>query len=163
MASTRATGVTRNDMICIPPSCRGLFRLVPPWLREPHLNIRPFLQMNAFNESHFAGLQSKDDRRSARAFAEEPYALKQRAIRHAGGGEDELLAGSEVFCFVNSVLIFDAHAGEALFLLRLYHQAAEHVAVEAADGGGGNHAFRRAARAHDGVDAGADYGSRNAG
>src|ERR1700677_663229 len=90
-------------------------------------------------------------------------AFEQGAIGDASGGEDELLAGSEIFSLVDSVLIFHPHAGETLFLVGLHHQAPEHVAVEAADGGGSYHAFRSSAGTHDGMYAGADDGSGDAG
>jgi len=44
-------------------------------------------------------------------------------------GEDQLFAGGKIFGFVDAVLVFDAHAGEAFVLVRLYDQAAEHVSV----------------------------------
>src|ERR1700733_11867126 len=87
-------------------------------LREPHLHIRAFLQVNAVDEAHFASAVSQDDRRSSRALTKESYAFEQCAFGYAGGGEDQLLAGREIFGFVNSVFIFDSHAGNTLFQFR---------------------------------------------
>src|ERR1700722_1962845 len=114
-------------------------------LREPDFNIRTFFQVDALDESHFAGLQGQDYGGSARTFAEEADTFHQRPVGNSGGSEDELFAGSEVFGFVDSFLVFDAHASEALFLIGFHYQAAEHVAVEAADGGGSDHALRGSA------------------
>ena len=40
--------------------------------------------------------------------------------------EDQLLAGSKVFGFVNSILILDSHPREAFFLIRFHYQPAQH-------------------------------------
>ena len=60
--------------------------------------------------------------------------------------------------------IGDAHRPHALLLAVLgRHEPALHAAVQAADGGGGEHALGRAADAHHGVDVGAAHGGRDAG
>src|ERR1022692_979940 len=74
-------------------------------LQEPHLQIRPLLQVDAFHESHLTGAERHDHGRCPRAFAEEAHSLHQRAFGNAGGGEDELLAGGQVFRLVDAVLI----------------------------------------------------------
>jgi len=55
---------------------RNILSIDPPritWpfaLREPHLHIRPFLQVDALDEAYLTGLMGEDYRRSPRAFAE---------------------------------------------------------------------------------------------
>src|ERR1700678_164786 len=97
--------------------------------------------MDALDESHFTSQLGEDDRRGSRAFAEEADAFEQCAVGNAGGSEDKLLAGSEVFSLIDTILVFDSHASQALFLIGLHDQTAEHVSVEAADRCGGDHAF----------------------
>src|SRR5258708_34933332 len=81
-------------------SCRSVIK---PLLQEPHLHIRPFFQMDALYETDLPGAQSHDHRRCARAFAKKADAFHQRAVGHAGGGEDELFAWSKIFGFVNAL------------------------------------------------------------
>src|SRR5450631_1233093 len=90
-------------------------------LQEPHLHIRPLFQVDALHKTHLASAQRHDHGRCPRAFAEESHSLHQRAVRNAAGGEDELLARSQVFRLVNALLVFDAHAGQTLFLIGLHH------------------------------------------
>src|SRR6266496_3795123 len=107
-----------------------------PALRETHLQIRSFLQVDAFHEAYLAGAQRHDYGRGSGAFAEEAYALHQRAIGDAGSSEDQLLSWRQVFRLVDAALVFDAHARQAFFLVRFYHEASQHVPIEAADGSG---------------------------
>src|SRR3989442_1163955 len=119
--------------------------------------------MDAVDKADLAGAQGHDHRRSSHAFAEEAHTLHQRAFGDARGGENQLLAGSQVFGFVDFVLVLDAHTRDAFFQFRLVDdQPAEHVTIQAADGGGRDDAFGRAARAHDGMHAGADDGGSDA-
>src|ERR1700691_1997621 len=100
--------------------------------------------MDAVDETHFAGPQGQDDGRGSRAFAEEAYAAHEGAVGYAGGGKDELLAGSQVFGFVDTFLVFDTHLRDAFFELGLVDdQSPLHVAVQATDSGCSDHAFRR--------------------
>src|SRR5579872_498954 len=112
-------------------------------LGEPDLHVRPLFEMYALDEAHFPGSQGHDDRGCARALAEEAHAFHQSAVGYAGGGKDQLLARREVFGFVDSILVFNPHAFEAFFLIGLYDQASEHIAVEAAHGRSSNYAFGR--------------------
>ncbi len=98
--------------------------------------------MNAVNKTDFPGPKSQNYRRSSYAFSEEAHAAHQRAIGYAGSGEDQLLAGSKVLCFIDFIFVFDAHAGDAFFQFRLIdHQPPKHVAIQAADGCGRDDAF----------------------
>src|SRR5581483_11065773 len=95
---------------------------------------------------------------------EEPYTLHERALGDSGSGKNQLLARREVLCGVDLVFVLDAHARNALFEFGLvHHKPSQHVAVEATDRCGCDHAFGRAAGAHHGVDPSADHGCRDAG
>src|SRR6202008_2775781 len=71
--------------------------------------------------------------------------------------------GGEVFGLIDAVLIFDAHAGQALLLFGLHDQTAEHIAVETANGSRRDHPLGSATRAHDCVHAGANDGRGDSG
>src|SRR5208283_5341655 len=132
-------------------------------LRESDLHIGALLQMDAVNEPYASRFQRQNHRRSPRAFAEEADALEQRAFGHAGGRENQLLAWRQVFGFINLVLVFDAHLGNALFQFRLVdYQPALHVSVQAANRRRRDYALRRAARAHHRVHSGSDHGRGDA-
>src|SRR4051794_25273607 len=90
------------------------------------------------------------------AAAEEPNALEQFAGGNAGGSEDEVVAGREVFGDVDAVLVAVAHPRPAFALIVIaISEAGLDLAAEAAQRRGGDDALGRTARAHDGVDAGA--------
>ena len=98
--------------------------------------------MDALDEAHFPRAQRHDHRGRPGAFTEEADALHQCAVCHACGGEDNLLARRQIFGFVDTVLIFDSHALQALFLFRLNDEAPKHVSIQAANSGRSDHAFR---------------------
>src|SRR3954453_10382401 len=90
------------------------------------------------------------------AAAEEPNALEQVAGGDAGGGEDEVVARSQVLRDVHAVLVAVAHPRAAFSLLVApIPEACLDLAAEAAQGRRGDHALGRAAGPHDRVDAGA--------
>src|SRR5215471_2763554 len=133
-------------------------------LGEPHLHVGTFFEVNTVDEPDAARFQRHDYRGSTDAFAEVAHAPHQRAVSDAGGCEDHLVAGGEILGFVNTVLVLNAHPGDALLEFGLVdHETPEHVAVQTANGGGRDHPFGSAAGSHDAVDARADDGSRDAG
>src|SRR5690606_35353097 len=81
-------------------------------------------------------------------------AIEQGAVGNAGGG-DEHVAGSEFGDVVDPIGVGDAH-GHGVVALggRIEDQLALHPAADAAQGGGGQHAFGGAAGAEIDVDAG---------
>ena len=90
------------------------------------------------------------------AAAEIAHALEQVAGRDAGRGEDEVLARREVLGRVDALLVAVAHRRAARpLLVAAVAEAGLDLAAEAAQRGGRQDALRRAADAHDGVDAGA--------
>src|ERR1035441_8876064 len=143
---------------------RGTYlRFAKNSLREPDLNVRPLIQMDALDKSHPSSLQSQNHRRSPSPFAKEADALQQRTFGHAGRSEDHLLPRSQVFRLVNLVLVFNPHLRNALFQFRFVdYQPSLHVSVQAADRGRCNHAFRCAARSHDRMHPGSDHRRGNA-
>src|SRR5271169_4787350 len=115
--------------------------------------------MHGFDEAYLALVQGENHGGSTNAFAEETDALEKIAVGDTGAGKDHFLAGSEVVSVVDAAGIFDTHFFEAGVMFRLAdHQAREDLAVEAAQRRCGKHAFRRSARAHDHVHAGANDG-----
>src|ERR1700722_4898046 len=98
--------------------------------------------MNTFHETYLASSQGQNHGRCTRAFSKEAYAFHQRAVGNAGGGEDQLFARCEIFSLVDAIFVFDAHTGQTLVLVGFHDEAAEHVSIEAANGGGSDHAFR---------------------
>src|SRR5262249_15860974 len=130
---------------------------------EPDLYVRTLLKVNAFHEADLAGAQGHDHGRCSRAFAEEAHPFEEGAVGDSSCGEDELFAGREIFGFVDAVLVFDAHALRALFLVWFHNQAPEHVAIQAADGSRSNYAFGCATGSHDRVYASPDDGGGDAG
>src|SRR5205085_3767752 len=82
----------------------------------------------------------------------------------AGGGEDDVLAGRKVGRGIDLLFVLDAHAADALFeLRRINYQAGEDLAIQAAHGGSGDHAFGSASDSHDRMHARAQHRSGNAG
>src|SRR5262249_32802798 len=80
------------------------------------------------------------------------------------GGEDDVVAGSQVFGGIDALFVLDAHFRHALFQLRCVNdQAGQDFAVQAAHGGGGGDTFRRGADAPPRVHTCADHGGGNAG
>src|SRR2546428_11769748 len=119
--------------------------------------------MDAVDEADLSGAQGHDHRRSSHAFAEEAHALHQSAFGDARGRENQLLAWSQVFGFVDFVLVLDAHPCDAFFQFRLVDdQPAEHVTIQAADGSSRDDAFRCSARAHNRMHAGTNDSSGDA-
>src|SRR5206468_4245843 len=85
----------------------------------------------------------------------------QRAVGHACGSENHLLAGSKIFGSVDLAFVFNSHARDALFEFWLVdYQTAEHVAIETSDSSRCDHTFGRSARTHDGMDASPTLGCR---
>jgi len=120
--------------------------------------------VDRIDEAHLALFEGHDQGMSADAVAEKAHATEDAAVSDARAGEDDLPAGGEIFSFVDTLGIADAHFGQALLMLGLAdHQARKHFPIQAAQRGGSEHAFGRAAGAHDGVDASANDGSRDTG
>src|SRR4051794_16768078 len=116
--------------------------------------------VDRIDEADLLGLVCHDQRMRPCAAAEEPNALEQVAGRHPGGGEDQVVAGGEVFGDVDAVLVAVTHPRPAFALIVVaIPEARLDLAAEAAQGGSGDHALGRTARAHDGVDAGARNGA----
>src|SRR5205807_3098894 len=119
-------GTRRRDFAKPAKLCRN----PRPPSSESDLHVRLFLQMDAFDEAHLAGVFRHDDRRGAGAFAEEAHASHQRAFGHARSREDQLLARSEIFRGVDLVLVADSHAGDALVQFWFIdYQPTQHIAV----------------------------------
>ena len=98
------------------------------------------------------------------AVAEESYALQQVSRRDAAGREDNILARRQVGSPINLLRILDAHFFHPpLHRFVTNHQPPQHLAVEAAHGGGRDYAFRRPADSHHRVNARAPYSSGNPG
>src|SRR3954471_24954288 len=108
--------------------------------------------MDAFDETNARGVQRHDHRGRTYAFTEEAYAAHDDTFGDTGGGKDDLLAGGEFFGGVDLVNVRDSHLVNAIDLVGLYQQASLHVAVEAADGRGGDYTFRSTTGSHNGVD-----------
>src|SRR5258706_8836032 len=120
--------------------------------------------MDTFDKPDLAGLQRQNYRRCSFAFAEETNVLQQCSLTYARGCEDQLLAGSQIFGFVDPVLVLDPHLSDAFFQFGLVDdQASLHVAVETTNGGCGDDTLGRSARSHNHVNAGSDDGGCNAG
>jgi len=149
--------------MCIRDSPYYVQQITATALGEADFYIRAFIQMDALDKAHPPGFESENHRGRSRAFAEETDAFQERAFGHSGGGEDQLFAGGEIFRLVDFALVFDSHLLDTLFQFRLIDdQASLHVAVEAADCGGGNYSFGRAARSHHGLHSGSNHGRGNA-
>src|SRR5215472_1750689 len=120
--------------------------------------------MDGVDEADLAFVESENHGRGANAIAEETNPLEKVAIGYAGTGEDNFFAGSEVFGVVDAFGIVDAHFFEAFLVFRLGDdEAGKNLAVEAAEGSGGEDTFGSAARAHDHVNAGTDDGGGDSG
>src|SRR5262249_10535288 len=104
-----------------------------------------------------------DDRARARAVAEEADAAHERAVGDAGRGENDSVARRQFLRRVNAARLGAPRAAAFLVFGLPGHEAREDLAVQAAHRGGREHALRRAAGPHDGVDAGADDRGRDAG
>src|SRR5882672_3444404 len=100
--------------------------------------------------------------------------MKHRAVGHAAGGEDDLVAGGQVVGMIDARRIGDSHflhsfdqtvgnlrAVFGLLQLLFQNEAGLHFAVQTFHGGGGDHAFGTAADAHQRVDAGSGDGRRD--
>ncbi len=74
-----------------------------------------------------------------------------------------MLAGREILGFIDAILVFDSHALQALFLIGLHDQPAQHIAVETANRRRRDHSLGCAAGAHHCVYAGSDDCSRDSG
>ena len=98
------------------------------------------------------------ERRRARAVAEEAHALHQRAFGHAGRRKDQVLARREIGRPIDPPDVGDAHGrASRLVFRRLDDEPRVDVAVEAPHRDGREHALRRPAGAHHGMDAGAGH------
>src|SRR5687768_9186393 len=76
---------------------------------ETNLDGRPRVDLDAVDETHAMRVGLHHDRAGTNAGAEKLDALHQRAIGDAGRGEDDVLAASEIFGFVNLLEVLDAH------------------------------------------------------
>ncbi len=102
------------------------------------------------------GLVGHHERMRPCAATEEADALEQVAGGHPGRREHEVLARRQVLGRVDPVLVAVAHPRAAFPLLVVaVAEARLDLATEATQRGGRDDALRRAADAHDGVDAGA--------
>src|SRR5437868_8759077 len=70
-------------------------------LCEANLDIGTLLQVDAVDEADLPRRLGHDHGGSSRALTEEAHAAHQRSVGDAGGGEDELLAGSKIVGGVN--------------------------------------------------------------
>src|SRR4051812_14613400 len=88
--------------------------LIPPpsSLKSNH-RVGAAFDVDGVDEAYVPRLGGHYERVCTLARAEETDALEQRAIGHAGRGEDDLLAGREVVRLVNLVGVADAHLFEA--------------------------------------------------
>src|SRR6266478_9062713 len=135
-----------------------------PDSRKPHLHIRALIQVDALNESDLAGLQSQNHRGGPFPCSETADAFQQGAFGYTGGGKAQLLAGSKIFGFVDTVLVFDSHLANAFLQFGLVDdEASLHIAVEAADGGCSDDALGRSAGSHNGMNSRSDDGGSDSG
>src|SRR5581483_2525922 len=114
--------------------------------------------VDSIEKARLAGGEGQDERMGAIPRAEEADAVQQRAGGDASRGEDDVAAGSEILCAVDAVGVSQAHGRHTVAQLRrVDDKPAEHLAAEAAQGGGGEDSFRSATTAHHGVNPGAAH------
>ena len=99
-------------------------------------------------------IESHDQRLGARSFAEESHAAEQSSGVTPVQAKMIFLPGARSCRIVNALRILDAHLRQPLVVFGFRsHEAAENLAVQAAQRRSGEHAFWRAPRAHHGVNA----------
>src|SRR6266705_7114256 len=100
------------------------------------LDILCRCDVNAVDESDLVWIVLHDDRTRTGAITEEAHAAHQRAVGHAGRGEDNAPAWREIARAVHLLEISDAHRPAPFFILRLADdKAGDDFAVQAAHGG----------------------------
>src|SRR3954453_3957745 len=164
----KLAAVTAKTLRCH-ASGRGATALAPAVVlmrtgSESDLHVGILRDVNAVDEPDAVRLVLHDHRTGARAVAEKADAAHQRAVGDTGRREDDVFAGREILRPVDALEVLDAHRAAALFVLRLVDdQPREDFTVQAAHGRRREHAFRRAAGAHHGVDSRADHGCGDTG
>src|SRR5208283_4991844 len=132
-------------------------------LVETDLDVGALFEAHGIDETHLALVERENHGRGADAFAEEAHAFQDVSVGDTGAGENDFFAGGEILGVIDALGVGDAHFCQALGILGFADdQACENLAVEAAQGRGGEHAFWGAAGAYQHVNAGADYGSGDA-
>src|SRR5256714_1295838 len=133
-------------------------------LKSNH-GVRAALDVDGVNEAYVARLGRHHERVCASARAEEADAAQERAVGDARRDEDDLPAGREVVRVVDLVRVADAHllqarepllGGRDLGLVNaqafvVEDEACLNLPVQTLHGRGCEHAFGRAADAHQGV------------
>src|SRR5439155_594942 len=76
---------------------------------EPHLNVRPLLQVHRIDEPHLPVVQGQNHRTGAHAFAEKPHALQQIPVRHARACKHHLFPRRQIFRVINALRILHSH------------------------------------------------------
>src|SRR3989442_15754043 len=103
--------------------------------------------MNAVDEPDLMRIVLHDHRTGSDAVAEESYALHQRSVGDAGGGENHAGAWREILGSVNPLEIGDAHRAATLLVLGCADdEAGEDLPAQTAHGRGGTTPLRRSPR-----------------
>src|SRR5919197_5045968 len=127
---------SREALACL-AGCSALEAVEAPAMTrrasEPNLHVGVVRDVNAVDEPDPVGIVLHDHRARASAIAEESHAAHQRAVGHAGRGEDDAPAGREIAGAIDLLEVGDPHRAAALLVLRLVDdQARVDLAVEAA-------------------------------
>src|SRR5690349_21360907 len=129
-------------------------RAAPPKLEANARGSRPIEHVDGVDEANGLRLVGHHERVRPGPAAEEADTVEQVTIGDARRREDEVIARGEVLGVVDPALVPVAHPGTALALVvAAIPEAGLDLATQAAQRGGGDHALRRAADAHDGVNA----------
>src|SRR5260370_11021603 len=86
---------------------------------EPHLDIRPLLQVHRIDEPYLPLIQRENHGAGAHTFPEKPHALQQVSVGHARARENHFLPGLQIFTIVNALGILYAHFCQPFRVLRL--------------------------------------------
>src|SRR6267143_2063928 len=100
---------------------------------EPHLDVRPLLQVHRIDEAHLPLVQGQNHRPCAHTFPEKPHALQQVSVRHSRARENHFLARRQICGVVNALQILHAHFCQSFRVFRLaHHQPCKNLPVQAA-------------------------------
>src|SRR5262245_43761943 len=143
--SSESVAVTRLSAPCgFGPAQLG--GLAVPGMRIPVLSA---------DVADRAGLHAHDHRAGLGHVAGEAYAVEHVAVRHAGRSEGDGISGREIGLAIDAPEVADPHLSRAgPLLVAPEHEPPLDRAAEASQRGRGEHAFRRAARAHQDIDTG---------
>src|SRR4029453_16628838 len=98
---------------------------------EANFDIRRGRDVDAVDEPDAVRIVLHDHGAGANAVAEEPDAFHQRAVGHAGGGEDDAVAGRQILRRVDLLEVADPHRAASFLVLRLAdHETRKNLPVE---------------------------------